>query len=100
MRVHPTGDLLRFYVDSSKPGVDPYFVDLKAYWLNGFCNCPDFDYRCKPKLVKRREFTPEVREKLPPIVCKHIEAAQRYCFRELLQRLTHGQVLTETGEEE
>lgn len=96
--VHPTGDILRFYVDSSRPGVDPYFVDLKAYWLNGFCNCPDFDYRCKPSLVKRRNLSQDVRDKLPPITCKHIEAAQRFAFRELLQRAMQGKQATETGE--
>ncbi len=96
--VHPTGDLLRFYVSSTRPGVPPHFVDLKAWFLNGQCDCEFFQYHCGPHLSKRRGLSAADWLKMPPIVCKHIKAAQQYAFREWLQKLCQGQTLTESGE--
>ena len=86
---------MRFYVESSQPGVQPYLVDLKAWNLNGECGCSHFEFYCGPKLKQRHRMTQEQWDRLPPFVCKHIRAAQQYAFREWLRMFVRGQAKIE-----
>lgn len=58
----------RFMVPSSKPGEQPYLVELETYGLVGKCTCPHFTARLEPELVAGTRG--------PALRCKHINIAR------------------------
>lgn len=68
-----------FWVDSDRPGVKPYMVDLLAYRFNGSCDCPDFrDYHEKRTRLENGA------DPHPALRCKHIERARAWKLEEFL----------------
>lgn len=75
-------ELARFYVESDS-GAKPYFVDLAQYGGVGCCDCPHFQFRCRP-IVKDKtinEFG------LKQARCKHLRRAREYFLDELIARM-------------
>jgi hypothetical protein len=62
----------RFIVPSSRPGEEPYLVELETHGLTGHCTCPQFQFRLLPMIA-----APEGGILGAPGRCKHIEAARR-----------------------
>ena len=69
------GEPTRFYVPASQG--DPYLVDLEEFDGVGWCGCPDFDLRRRPKI----EQAIEAGRKPPVLRCKHIEAVLKWRAR-------------------
>ncbi len=65
------GEPTRYFVQSSRPGTDPYLVDLAEYDGSGACGCQHFQFRLEPKLkAGERDWTAE-----RTLQCAHIRAA-------------------------
>jgi hypothetical protein len=69
--VQPVNLPFTYLVKSSRRWVMPYHVDLQAYRCNGACDCPDFQMRHEPLLVRGAKAGDATR-------CKHIKRAMKW----------------------
>lgn len=76
MKVEFGDDLYSFSAESAS-GHKPYVVELTAENGAGRCNCPDWAFRCSPKIAKGQKAT-----------CKHIRA----CLASLGQAIVDRRV--------
>lgn len=63
------GEPLRFMVDSRRPSVPAYLVDLEEHGFNGACHCEHFRFRLEPLLLRGSAASPALR-------CWHIKIAR------------------------
>jgi len=77
------GEITRCFVASTKPGKQPYLVDLLAYWGNGQCGCEHFRFKLEPK-VSRKQNT-------EPMWCKHLAQAFAAFGHTVARRMAEGQ---------
>lgn len=98
------GELGRYHVRSEDDlAVQPYHIDIEAYWGNGRCDCMRFKTELEPELSRLRPSEREFTENL--YRCKHILVARvaeglalvdarialrRETERELERNLNHG----------
>lgn len=68
---------MRFYVSSSRSGVDPYLVDIEANKGFGWCNCPQFSFRVQPALDRGAKATR----------CPHLTQARETFLDEIIERI-------------
>jgi hypothetical protein len=88
LKVTPYAGLLCYQVDSERPGIDPYLVDLTMYWGTGCCDCSHFKFRLEKELTLQPLNPASYR-------CKHIVAARNYLADELINTLVRQQIKAE-----
>lgn len=85
MRVIPTGEKLRFWVESETPRHRPYLVDVMADHAgvpqNGVCNCPHFEIGLQALFRTGKNAG-------QPLRCKHIRAAREFALSAMLGELS------------
>lgn len=65
-------------VDSSRPGVKPWLVDLEENNAVGQCNCERFYYNIQPRINEGKHVT----------ACKHIRAAREHLLDRIIREAT------------